>query len=125
MPDEPTTDVTIEQFVPNPTTVLERGNVKRAPDFRSIYANNTSFNTSAFDFIMTFGEISESEEGKLSVEQKVRVIMSPLHAKIFAAIVTNNVRNFEARFGEIKIPIPPDTADEAKSHSDESAMPEG
>jgi|SRR5271157_1204635 len=124
MSDKPTTDVPIPQFVPNPTTILERGNVKRASDFRSIYSNHTTFTTSAFDFVMTFGEISESAEGELSVEQKVRVIMSPLHAKIFAAIVGNNVQNFEARFGEIKIPIPPEGG-EAAPTGDETATPEG
>src|SRR5271165_4367010 len=124
MSDKPTTDVPIPQFVPNPTTILERGNVKRASDFRSIYSNHTTFTTSAFDFVMTFGEISESAEGELSVEQKVRVIMSPLHAKIFAAIISNNVRNFEARFGRIQIPVPSETG-EAVLQADEPATPEG
>lgn len=104
MPDDPTTDVLIDQFVPNPTTMLKEGDIKRASDFRSVYSNNTAFNTSAFDFAMTFGEILDAGGGNLYVEQKVRVVMSPLHAKIFAAIFMNNVRNYEAQFGEIKIP---------------------
>lgn len=105
MPDD-SVNVFIDQFVPNPTTILQDGDLKRAADFRSIYTNHTAFNTSAFDFAMTFGEIQDAGAGQLFVEQKVRVVMSPLHAKIFAAIVTNNVRNYENHFGEIKVPQP-------------------
>ena len=104
MPDED--DVLIKQFVPNPTTILRQDDIKRASDFRSIYSNNTAFNTSAFDFAMTFGEILDAGGGHLYVEQRVRVVMSPLHAKIFAAIFMNNVHNYEAQFGEIKVPGP-------------------
>lgn len=121
MPDDPVVDVSIDQFVPNPTTILKDGDIKRASDFRSIYTNHTAFNTSAFDFVMIFGEILDSGAGNLYVEQKVRIVMSPLHAKIFAAIFMNNVRNYEAQFGEIKIPAPREQTSEAGPQGDESA----
>ena len=124
MPDEKTTDVLIDVLVPNPTTVLREENIRRSPQFLSVYSNHTAFNTSAFDFGMTFGEITPDEKGQLGIEQKVRVVMSPLHAKIFAAIVMNNVRNYEAQFGEIKVPVPQEEKEEAKSPTGESATPE-
>lgn len=76
----------------------------RSPLYRSVYANNTAFQSSAFDFGMIFGEIQEADNEKVTVEQQVRVIMSPLHAKIFAGVMLQNIKNYEERFGEIKIP---------------------
>ena len=78
-------------------------NVK-SPLYRSIYANNTAFQSSAFDFSMIFGEIQEANDQKVTVEQGVRIVMSPLHAKIFANVMLQNVKNYEAKFGEIMIP---------------------
>lgn len=77
---------------------------RRSPDFRSIYANNTKFGASAFEFSFILGEITESAEGKLYVDQKVRILMSPLHAKIFVMVLAQNIENFEARFGNINVP---------------------
>jgi hypothetical protein len=72
--------------------------------YRSIYANNTAFQSSAFDFAMIFGEIQEADDKKVTVAQEVRVIMSPLHAKIFSGVMLQNLKNYEDRFGEIKVP---------------------
>jgi uncharacterized protein DUF3467 len=82
---------------------LPMENVK-SPLYRSIYANNTSFQSNAFDFAMIFGEIQEADEKKVTVEQGVRVIMSPLHAKVFSGVMLQNIKNYEDRFGEIKVP---------------------
>ena len=95
-----------EQFVPNPTTQLREEDIRRSSDFRSIYTNHTAFNVSAFDFAMTFGEILDGGGGHLYIDQKLRVVMSPLHAKILAFIMMNNLKNYEAKFGEIKVPQP-------------------
>jgi len=86
------------------TTALSEPNTVRSPGFQSFYVNNTKFSTSAFEFSMTFGEIGQDEHGKFVVEEKVRLVMSPLHAKIFAALISQNVKSFEARMGEIKTP---------------------
>lgn len=78
--------------------------IQRSPDFISLYVNNAKFATNAFEFGVYFGEISEDTAGELFVEQKAKILMSPLHAKIFAVMFLQNVKNFEAKFGEIKIP---------------------
>jgi hypothetical protein len=77
---------------------------ERAADFRSFYANNTAFAMSPFDFNLIFGEIVGAKDRKMVVEQKVKVIMSPLHAKIFVQVMVENLKQFEATFGEIKLP---------------------
>ncbi len=80
-------------------------NVKGS-DYRSVYANNAMFQTGPFDFNIFFGEVAELDESRQIglVEQHVRVTMSPLHAKLFAALMLHQVRGYEAQFGKINIP---------------------
>jgi hypothetical protein len=77
---------------------------RRAPDFHAIYTNNSKFSVSPFDFSVILNEVTESEKGEVYVEQKARIIMPPLHAKLFALVLIQNVQNFEKEFGEITIP---------------------
>ena|ERR1700693_1447355 len=86
-------------------TIHQFKNVK-APDYRTVYSNNALFQTGPFDFNIIFGEISGLDSsGQVGlVEQHVRVTMSPLHAKLFAALVLQQVRGYEAQFGKINIP---------------------
>lgn len=104
-------------------TILEVQSTQRSPDYRSLYANNTKFGVSAFDFSMIFGEIMEAVEGTLYIEQKVKVVMTPLHAKIFALILDQNIRNFETQFGEIKLPASGVTAIPATPVTENEAKP--
>lgn len=80
-------------------------NVK-STDFRSVYSNNASFQVGIFDFNMFFGEVTglDQENQTVTVEQRVKVIMSLLHAKIFVLTATQQLRAFEKQWGEIKIP---------------------
>ncbi len=86
----------------------------KSPDFRSVYANNAEFAMSLFDVSMLFGEMvgTDKETQELVIEQHVKVIMSPLHTKIFLNVLAHNLKQWEARFGELK--IPPDSVTIAK-----------
>ena len=95
--------------MPDPeVNVDENPNIKniRGSDFRSVYCNQTAFSSTAFDFSMIFGEITEvnQEEKQLTVEQRVRVVMSPLHFKIFTYTCLQNIKNYESAFGKIRAP---------------------
>ena len=85
--------------VPNFTSV-------KSPDFRSVYCNNAMFQSGVFELAITFGEIMEvDQEAKTAtVEQKVRVVMAPLHGKLLAAALMQQLKAYEATFGELKIP---------------------
>lgn len=74
--------------------------------YRSVYSNQTQFASTAFDFSMTFGEIEavEAEAARVTVDQRVRVVMSPLHFKIFVMVCAQNLKGYEERFGEITVP---------------------
>jgi hypothetical protein len=78
----------------------------RSQSYRSVYANQTQFGSTAFDFTMTFGEITDvSPDGShVTVEHQVKVTMSPLHFKIFVLTAAQNVKVYEDKFGKINLP---------------------
>ena len=71
------------------------------------YSNNTQFKYSIWDFVMDFGMILDADEEKLRVKVLTKVIMSPQHAKVFAEVLTRNIKNYEETHGPIPVP-PPD-----------------
>jgi Protein of unknown function (DUF3467) len=82
----------------------ENINNVKSTDFRTIYSNNASFNHSAFDVSFIFGEIAGIEGEKITVEQRVKVTMSPRHAKLFAMILIQNLQNYEHTIGPLPLP---------------------
>jgi hypothetical protein len=78
---------------------------KPGPEYRSVYANNVALGISAFDISLVFGEIMGSEDGKtVNVEQRVRVTMSPQHAKALVMVLAENLHNYEKNIGPIPLP---------------------
>lgn len=116
----------------------------RDKDFRSVYANNTIFGSTAFDFAMTFAEIMEVDpvKAQIKAEQRVKVVMSPLHFKLFAATCMQNVEQYEKVFGTIQLqdartggvvfgarnPVPgstPDSSEAPQAETPQSEVPQG
>ena len=102
--DKPTEQIPAAEITKNPT-VNQFENIK-APDYRTVYANNAVFQTGPFDFSFIFGEVMEinAERPVGIVHQRVRVTMAPLHVKIFMLLLAQQIRGFEAEFGKINLP---------------------
>jgi hypothetical protein len=79
---------------------------QRSPDFRTIYANYVQTAHTAFDVSLTFGVTSgvTEEDGKVLVEQKARITLSPLEALVLQTMLNNLIGIFQQRFGKITIP---------------------
>jgi hypothetical protein len=70
------------------------------------YANNTQFQISPWDVSLDFGQIvGQTEDRRLLVENLVRVVMSPQHAKVIAHLLMTQLAMYESEFGTI--PSPP------------------
>jgi len=83
---------------------------QQASDFKLIYANFIQSAFSPLDVALTLGEVMGNEQEKLFVLTKARVTMTPAEAKILQTILSNTIRNYESRFGEIVVPpevLPP------------------
>ncbi|PYX42551.1 MAG: hypothetical protein DMG83_20500 [Acidobacteria bacterium] len=78
-----------------------RREVSDAP--ASIYANNAEIAVTTWDFRFKFGEIEKISENEITVAERVRVVMSPQHAKVFCTLLAEHVAKYEQAFGEIVI----------------------
>jgi len=89
------------------------------PDFKVVYSNNAAFGMTLFDISATFGELIDvdTSTGKpvAVVNQQVRVIMSPIQAKVFASVFASQIQRYERQFGPIHIPVGPISTKESGS----------
>lgn len=76
--------------------------VKRADPYVSTYVNSAQVQMNFFDFRINFGEIVEISEEKLSIVNKVTIIMTPEHAKLLSNILALNVKRYEEEMGTIR-----------------------
>jgi len=108
---------------PNPIGSLvkpENIHNTQAPDFHSIYSNNVAFTMSAFDLSFIFGEITNVEDRVLNVNQKLRVTMSPQHAKAFALVLLQNLKTYEQTVGPIVLPAGMQQVTQTQANSKET-----
>jgi hypothetical protein len=103
-------------------TQEEKVSVKyiQAPEYRSMYTNSAAFQLGPYDVGISFGEVVEVDQKNeiATVEQRVKVMMSPLHAKILTMQMVEQIKAFENNFG--KIVIPPGMVKLAKQAEEES-----
>jgi hypothetical protein len=84
--------------------------MRQSETFVSLYANNVSLRTTAWDIQLTFGEIQSVDERTLVIENQLAVNLSPQQAKALANALSGQVQAYERQFGEIRYtPIQPQT----------------
>lgn len=78
-------------------------------DLKPVYANVAFINYTPAEMVLDFAQVlPRTPRGTLTA----RIIMSPIHAKLLQAALAQNVANYEAQFGEIRLPHPrPNLAD--------------
>lgn len=79
---------------------LER---RRSDGFSAFYVNNANVSSAFYDLSIIFSEIQAGPNEAIILD-KCRVTMSPAHAKALAIALAENIRRWEAQFGEIKLP---------------------
>jgi hypothetical protein len=82
-----------------PELSLER---ERGADFRLIYSNNAQVITAYFDVSILFGEVLEANQTRVSIRDQVLIRMSPEHAKSLNRLLTEQIAQYEERFGSIR-----------------------
>ena len=68
------------------------------------YVNMAVAQHSPAEFVLDFIFLPPAQ---LKARVRSRVIMAPEHAKRLLKVLSDNVANYEKRFGEIKLPEPP------------------
>ncbi len=84
--------------------------VTNTPEYAEKYSNSVQVRVSVWDFFLVFGTLQQQSETEFEVRNFQGIYFSPQQAKALMRILEQNVNNYEATFGEIKldphVPIP-------------------
>jgi Protein of unknown function (DUF3467) len=74
-----------------------------APDYREGYANSVQVRVNLWDFFLVFGVLSQTTPDAVSIQNFQGVYLSPQQAKALLNLMQQNVQQYEATFGEIRL----------------------
>jgi uncharacterized protein YdiU (UPF0061 family) len=72
-------------------------------DYRERYANSVQMRVSLWDFFMLFGTINQTAADAVTIQNFQGVYLSPPQAKALANLLQQNLKQYEAAFGEIRL----------------------
>jgi len=77
--------------------------IANTPDYRETYANSVQLRVSLWDFFLTFGMVNQSAPDSVTIQNFQGIYLSPPQAKALANLLTQNLKQYEAAFGEIRL----------------------
>jgi Protein of unknown function (DUF3467) len=83
---------------PQPKFVLTN-----TPDYRETYANSVQMRVSLWDFFLMFGTVNQTAPDSVTIHNFQGVFLSPPQAKALANLLSQNLKQYEAAFGEIRL----------------------
>jgi flagellar protein FlaG len=83
---------------PQPRITLER-----SADYRENYANSVQVRVNLWDFFLSFGVINQTSPDAVQIQSFQGVYLSPQQAKALHNVLQQNVTQYEAAFGEIRL----------------------
>jgi hypothetical protein len=81
-----------------PRIVLEK-----SADYREAYANSVQIRVNLWDFFLMFGHINQTAPENVQIENFQGIYVSPQQAKALLNVLQQNVGQYEAAFGEIRL----------------------
>ena len=75
----------------------------KTPDYREDYANSVQVRVNLWDFFLSFGKINQTAPDHVEIHNFQGVYVSPQQAKALLNVLQQNVTQYEAAFGEIKL----------------------
>jgi flagellar protein FlaG len=92
----------------NPQSAPQKIHLSNTADYREAYANSVQVRVSLWDFFVLFGTINQNTPDSVSIHNFQGIFLSPQQAKALANVLNQNVSQYEATFGEIRLePKPP------------------
>ena len=83
-----------------------RVTLTKSPDYRDSYANSVQVRLSVWDFLLIFGTLQQSAPDAVDVSNFQGIYISPQQAKALHAILSQNLAQYEAAFGQISLEAP-------------------
>ena len=78
-------------------------NLTQTSDYRESYANSVQVRVSVWDFQLVFGLASSESPDQVTIKNHQAIYLSPQQAKALLNVLTQNITQYEATFGEIKL----------------------
>lgn len=73
------------------------------PEYRERYANSVQVRVNLWDIFLLFGTISQTAPDAVTIENFQGVYLSPQQAKALSNVLKENITQYEATFGEIRL----------------------
>jgi flagellar protein FlaG len=77
--------------------------ISKAEDYRERYANSVQVRVNLWDFFLSFGLIDQTTPDAVTILNFQGIYLSPQQAKALANVLSQNLQQYEAAFGEIKL----------------------
>lgn len=77
--------------------------LENAADYRENYANSVQLRASLWDFLLMFGTLKQQTQEAVVIQNFQGVYLSPQQAKALLNVLSTNVQQYEATFGEIRL----------------------
>ena len=77
--------------------------LEKSPDYREGYANSVQIRVNLWDFFLMFGQINQTTPEQVQIHNFQGIYLSPQQAKALLGLLQQNVSQYEAAFGEIRL----------------------
>jgi hypothetical protein len=78
-------------------------NLVNTPDYREGYANSVQVRVNLWDFFLMFGTMNQTAPDVVNIQNFQGVYLSPPQAKALLNLLGQNLKQYEAAFGEIRL----------------------
>lgn len=77
--------------------------VSNTSEYRENYANSIQVRVNLWDFFLLFGTLTQSAHDAVAIQNFQGIYLSPQQAKALLNVMQQNVSQYEATFGEIRL----------------------
>ena len=74
-----------------------------APEYREGYANSVQIRANLWDFFLLFGTLNQTSPEAVNIQNFQGIYLSPQQAKALLNVLSQNLQQYEATFGEIRL----------------------
>jgi hypothetical protein len=72
-------------------------------DYRESYANSVQMRVNLWDFFLMFGTVNQTAPDAVTIQNFQGIYISPPQAKALLNVLQQNLKQYEAAFGEIRL----------------------
>ena len=77
--------------------------LSNAPEYREGYANSVQIRANLWDFFLLFGTLNQTSPEAVHIQNFQGIYLSPQQAKALLNVLSQNLQQYEATFGEIRL----------------------